>query len=189
MKSATRTGCTAMVAALGIGLSIVVVGPAHAAPSTPSWDDVRAAKADAADAQQTVDELSSRLQSLQDTADAAQVVEMQAGQAYAVAASEQQQAKDTLDDLTAQSKRAAQRAKESAGQVAGLMVELSRTGGGNISTSMLVDSSDSKDLLYRVGTMSQLSERSATALAQAQADQNTVDALAAQQSSATTALA
>ncbi|MBK0296241.1 hypothetical protein IAE22_29075, partial [Bacillus sp. S34] len=55
-----------MVAVLGIGLSVVIAGPAQAAPSAPSWDDVRAAKADTAQAQSTVDELSDRLQTLQD---------------------------------------------------------------------------------------------------------------------------
>ncbi|TCU50222.1 NlpC/P60 family protein [Curtobacterium sp. PhB146] len=178
----------ATVAVLGIGLSVVIAGPAQAAPSAPSWDDVKAAKSDAADAQQTVDELSDRLTSLQTAADRAGIVEQQAGQAYALAASQQQEAKDTLADLSAQSKRAKGKADDSAGQVAALVVELSRTGGGDLSTTMLTDASDSGDLLYRVGTMSHLSERSATILAQARSDQKTVDSLADQQSVATTAL-
>ncbi|MEK0172536.1 hypothetical protein WMN62_13745, partial [Curtobacterium citreum] len=178
----------ATVAVLGIGLSVVVAGPAQAAPSAPSWDDVKAAKSDAADAQQTVDELSDRLTALQDAADRAGIVEQQAGQAYALAASQQQEAKDTLADLSAQSKRAKGKADDSAGQVAALVVELSRTGGGDLSTTMLTDASDSGDLLYRVGTMSHLSERSATILAQARSDQKTVDSLADQQAVATTAL-
>jgi cell wall-associated NlpC family hydrolase len=189
-QSARTLSCgIALVAVLGIGLSVVIAGPAQAAPSAPSWDDVRAAKADAADAQSTVDELSSRLQTLQDAADQAQVAELQAGQTYALASSQQQDAQSTLDDLDAQSKRAKRTADRSAQQVAGLVVELSRTGGGDLSTTMLIDSKDSKDLLYRVGTMSHLSERSATVLAQARADQNTVDSIAAQQSAATKALA
>ncbi|MEG8034345.1 NlpC/P60 family protein [Sphingomonas sp. LR61] len=178
----------ATVAVLGIGLSVVIAGPAQAAPSAPSWDDVKAAKSDAADAQQTVDELSDRLTSLQAAADRAGIVEQQAGQAYALAASQQQEAKGTLADLSAQSKRAKGKADDSAGQVAALVVELSRTGGGDLSTTMLTDASDSGDLLYRVGTMSHLSERSATILAQARSDQKTVDSLADQQSVATTAL-
>ncbi|MDP4332310.1 NlpC/P60 family protein [Curtobacterium sp. A7_M15] len=191
MKHSARTlSCgIAVVAVLGIGLSVVIAGPAQAAPSAPSWDDVRAAKADAAAAQSTVDELSTRLQALQDAADSAQVAELQAGQTYALASSQQQDAQATLDDLTVQSKRAKRTADASAQQVAGLVVELSRTGGGDLSAAMLVDARDSKDLLYRVGTMSHLSERSATVLAQAQADQNTVDSIAAQQSAATKALA
>ncbi|WP_144715145.1 NlpC/P60 family protein [Curtobacterium pusillum] len=191
MKQSARTfSCgIAVVAVLGIGLSVVVAGPAQAAPSAPSWDDVRAAKADAADAQSTVDELSRRLQTLQDAADQAQVAELQAGQTYALASSKQQEAQSTLDDLSAQAKRAKRTADGSAKQVAGLVVELSRTGGGDLSATMLIDSKDSKDLLYRVGTMSHLSERSATVLAQARADQNTVDSIAAQQSAATKALA
>lgn len=191
VKHSARTlSCgMAVVAVLGIGLSVVIAGPAQATPSAPSWDDVRAAKADTAQAQSTVDELSGRLQTLQDAADRAQVVELQAGQKYALASSEQQDAQATLDDLTAQAKRAKSRADDSAKQVAGLVVELSRTGGGDLSTTMLVDASDSKDLLYRVGTMSHLSERSATVLAQARADQNTVDSIAAQQHAATKALA
>lgn len=180
--------CTAVVAVLGIGLSVALAAPAQAAPSAPSWDDVRAAKSDAAAAQQAVDELGSRLEDLQDASDRASIAEQEAAQTYSLAASEQQEAQADLDDLADQAKRAKATARESAGQVAGLVVELARTGGGDLSTSMLVDTRDAKDLLYRVGTMSHLSERSATVLARAQADQNTVDSLAAQQRQATVAL-
>ncbi|PCN48932.1 hypothetical protein Csp2054_05035 [Curtobacterium sp. 'Ferrero'] len=190
MKQSARTlACTAVVAVAGIGLSLALAVPAQATPSAPSWDDVRAAKADAAEAQSTADELTTRLQDLQDAADAAGVREMQAGQSYAMAASQQQEAQATLDALDGQAKRAERQAKASAGQVASLVVELARTGGGDLSTSMLVDAKDSKDLLYRVGTMAQLSGHSATVLAAAQADQNTVDSIADQQRAATKALA
>lgn len=189
-KPARSLACgIATVSLLGIGLSVTIAGPAEAAPKAPSWADVQAAKADQAETQQTVDELASRLSSLQDSADQAGIVVQQAGQTYALAASEQQEAQSTLDDLSAQAKRAKTKADDSASQVAALVVELSRTGGGDLSTSMLVDSSDAKDLLYQVGTMSHLSERSATVLAQAKADQRTVDSLAAQKSQATKALA
>ncbi|KTR04542.1 coiled-coil domain-containing protein, partial [Curtobacterium luteum] len=190
MKQPARSlTCTAVVAVLGIGLSVALAAPAQATPSAPSWDDVRAAKSDAAAAQQTVDELGSRLEDLQDASDRASIAEQQAAQTFSLAASEQQEAQSDLDDLADQAKRAKASARESAGQVAGLVVELARTGGGDLSTSMLVDTRDAKDLLYRVGTMSHLSERSATVLARAQADQNTVDSLAAQQRQATVALA
>ncbi|MFZ6992717.1 NlpC/P60 family protein [Curtobacterium sp. RRHDQ66] len=189
-KPARSLACgIATVSLLGIGLSVTIAGPAEAAPKAPSWADVQAAKADQAETQQTVDELASRLSSLQDSADQAGIVVQQAGQTYALAASEQQEAQSTLDDLSAQAKRAKSKADDSASQVAALVVELSRTGGGDLSTSMLVDASDAKDLLYQVGTMSHLSERSATVLAQAKADQRTVDSLAAQKSQATKALA
>lgn len=190
MKQPARSlTCTAVVAVLGIGLSVALAAPAQATPSAPSWDDVRAAKSDAAAAQQTVDELGSRLEDLQDESDRASIAEQQAAQTFSLAASEQQEAQSDLDDLADQAKRAKATARDSAAQVAGLVVELARTGGGDLSTSMLVDTRDAKDLLYRVGTMSHLSERSATVLARAQADQNTVDSLAAQQRQATTALA
>ena len=83
-----------------------IAGPAQRPPRAPSWADVQAAKSDQAESQQTVDELASRLSSLQDSADQAGVVVQQAGQTYALAASEQQEAQSTLDDLTSQAKRA-----------------------------------------------------------------------------------
>lgn len=191
MKSARRSlaGCAASVAVLGVALAVTVTVPAQAAPKAPSWDDVKAAKASASATERQVDALSTRLGTLQDRADAASVAEQQAGQAYSLAASKQEDAQADLDDLRKQAKRAKSAADESAGQVAGLVVELSRTGGGDLSTSMLVDSKDAKDLLYQVGTMSHLSERSAGVLARAQADQRTVDSLADQADAATTALA
>jgi cell wall-associated NlpC family hydrolase len=179
----------ATVSMLGLGLSVAVAVPAQASPSAPSWKDVQAAKADEADQQQTVDALTSRMSALQDTVDRTGATVQEAGQTYAMAASRQQEAKDTLDGLTAQAARAKDKADDSAAQVAGLVVELSRSGGGDLSTSMLVDAHDATDLLYQVGTMSHLSERSASVLARAQEDQRTVDSLAAQQRQATTALA
>ncbi|PZE36973.1 NlpC/P60 family protein [Curtobacterium sp. MCPF17_031] len=178
----------ATVSMLSLGLSLVVAVPAQAAPSAPSWKDVQAAKDDQAAKQRTVDALTARMSSLQATVDRTGATVQEAGQRYSLAASQQQEAKDTLDGLTGQAKRAKAAAKRSAGQVAALVVELSRSGGGDLSTSMLVDSRDAKDLLYQVGTMTHLSERSATVLDKAQSDQRTVDALAAQQRQATKAL-
>jgi cell wall-associated NlpC family hydrolase len=178
----------ATVSMLSLGLSLAVAVPAQAAPSAPSWKDVQAAKDDQAAKQRTVDALTARMSSLQSAVDRTGATVQEAGQAYSLAASQQQEAKDTLDGLTGQAKRAKAAAKQSAGQVAALVVELSRSGGGDLSTSMLVDSRDAKDLLYQVGTMTHLSERSATVLDKAQSDQRTVDALAAQQRQATKAL-
>ncbi|GAA1493687.1 NlpC/P60 family protein [Curtobacterium herbarum] len=178
----------ATVSMLSLGLSLAVAVPAQAAPSAPSWKDVQAAKDDQAAKQRTVDALTARMSSLQSAVDRTGATVQEAGQAYSLAASQQQEAKDTLDGLTGQAKRAKAAAKQSAGQVAALVVELSRSGGGDLSTSMLVDSRDAKDLLYQVGTMTHLSERSATVLDKAQSDQRTVDALAAQQRQATNAL-
>lgn len=178
----------ATVSMLSLGLSLVVAVPAQAAPSAPSWKDVQAAKDDQADKQRTVDALTARMSSLQSAVDRTGATVQEAGQQYSLAASQQQEAKDALDALTGQAKRAKAAAKQSAGQVAALVVELSRSGGGDLSTSMLVDSRDAKDLLYQVGTMTHLSERSATVLDKAQSDQRTVDALAAQQRQATKAL-
>ncbi|QWS33098.1 NlpC/P60 family protein [Curtobacterium aetherium] len=189
-KPARSLACgLATVSMLSLGLSLAVAVPAQAAPSAPSWKDVQAAKDDQAEQQRTVDALTARMSTLQDKVDRTGATVQEAGQTYALAASEQQEAKDTLDALTARSKRAQAAADRSAGQVAALVVELSRSGGGDLSTSMLVDSTDADDLLYQVGTMSHLSERSATVLERAQADQRTVDSLAAQQRQATTALA
>lgn len=191
MQSARRRliGGAATVAVIGIGLSAVLASPASAAPKAPSWADVQAAKASASATQQQIDELTSTLSMLQEQADTASIAEQQAGQDYALAASKQQDAQTTVDDLAAQSKRAKTAADDSASQVAALVVELSRAGGGDLSTSMLTDAADAKDLLYRVGTMSHLSERSAGVLAQAQQDQRAVDSLKDQADAAKTALA
>ncbi|PZF62075.1 hypothetical protein DEI92_00720 [Curtobacterium sp. MCBD17_034] len=171
-----------------LGLTFTVAAPASASPSAPSWADVQAAKQSQAATQHQVDTLTSSLDALQTQAERASVAEQQAGEAYQRAASRQQAAQTRVDTLTRQSKQAEAKAKVSAQQVAGLVVELSRTGGGDLSTAMLVDGADAKDLLYQVGTMSHLSARSAGILADAEADQRQVDALQHQASSAETAL-
>ncbi|WIE54726.1 C40 family peptidase [Curtobacterium sp. MCBD17_003] len=171
-----------------LGLTFTVAAPASASPSAPSWADVQAAKQSQAATQHQVDTLTSSLDALQTQAERASVAEQQAGEAYQRAASRQQAAQTRVDTLTRQSKQAEAKAKVSAQQVAGLVVELSRTGGGDLSTAMLVDGADAKDLLYQVGTMSHLSARSAGILADAEADQRQVDALQHQASAAETAL-
>ncbi|PZE77714.1 NlpC/P60 family protein [Curtobacterium sp. MCBD17_019] len=171
-----------------LGLTFTVAAPASASPSAPSWADVQAAKQSQAATQHQVDTLTSSLDALQTQAERASVAEQQAGEAYQRAASRQQAAQTRVDTLTRQSKQAEAKAKVSAQQVAGLVVELSRTGGGDLSTAMLVDGADAKDLLYQVGTMSHLSARSAGILADAEADQRQVDALQHQASAAETVL-
>lgn len=183
-------GGAATVAVLAVGLSVAVAVPADAAPAAaPSWSDVEAAKASQAATQAKVDALTKDLTTLQDQADQASVAEQQAGQTYSLAASKQQDAQTKVDDLDAQAKRAKQQADDSAGQVAALVVQLSRTGGGDLTTTLLTDAKDSKDLLYRVGTMSHLSSQSAAVLARAEADQKQVEALDAQATDANAALA
>jgi peptidoglycan DL-endopeptidase CwlO len=188
---ATRSliGGAATIAVVGLGLSVLVGTPATAADKAPTWADVQAAKSSQAATQAQVDALTTDLTTLQDQATKTAVASQRAGQAYSLAASKQQQAQQSVDDLDAQAKRAKAKAKDSAAQVAALTVQLSRTGGGDITASMITNAKDASDLLYRVGTMAHLSERSSTILAAAQADQRQVDSLEDQAKTATKALA
>lgn len=193
MKPArTLIGGVATVAVVGLTLSLATCTTATAAPgasaSAPSWSDVQAAKASQAATQTQIDAMTASLQSLQDTANDASIASQQAGESYSKAVAKQQDAQNRVDTLDRQSTAAAAKATASAQQVAGLVVELSRTGGGDLSTTMLTDGADAKDLLYKVGAMSHLSERSAGILAQAETDQRQVSALQDQATAAKDAL-
>ncbi|HWH25695.1 MAG TPA: M23 family metallopeptidase [Pseudolysinimonas sp.] len=159
---------------------IVGTAPAIAAQKVdyPSWQDVQNAQASEAAAAAQIAKIKGLLAAL-----AAEVASTQAdatakGEAYAKA----QSAYDNQAFITQQYKSQAEAAeaeaansKKAAGQ---LLSELSRTGGGgDVTASLIAESGKADQLLYRLGAMSKLSERSEDIYAQALRQQKTAQAL------------
>ncbi|WP_286345724.1 NlpC/P60 family protein [Frondihabitans sucicola] len=172
-----------LVATSAVGL----VAPAQASPY-PSWSDVQAAKGDEAAAKKQIASIDDAITSLQQRAQSTSDSVSGAGERYQVAVLAEQKAKAELDGVAAEKKKAAAAAKVSQERVGQLVAELSHEGGGQLTVTMLTESSHASDLLYQLGTMTNLTSRTTSLLQQARQDQNLATALSDQAAAAQKAL-
>ena len=161
---------TAMLASLG-------TASAHADPVYPSWDEVQAAQGDAAAKAAQIADIQGYLDDLEQRATALSVDSLEKGEAY-------NQARDALDaetvraeSLVHQADAAAESAKKSAAQAGEVLAQLARTGGGDITVQLLVNSAGADDLLSQLGTMNRLARQSAEVIERAETDENTARSL------------
>jgi septal ring factor EnvC (AmiA/AmiB activator) len=172
-----------------LGAAVVVLAlvavpnlSASAAPAAlvrddyPTWDEVNAAKANAATKQAEVDNIRSLLSNLQDAAAAAQNEAFQRGQEYLSATYDLQAATAYADTLASQAAEATAKADTANAQVGQLAAQLYRSGGDS-TINLILNQNDSDSLLYQLGTMSKLTEQTAGIRDIAVAAQNTADAL------------
>ncbi|WIB65295.1 NlpC/P60 family protein [Curtobacterium sp. MCBD17_040] len=132
--------------------------------------------------------LTVRLNQLQNTAAQTGAHEQEAGEAYAEAVSKQHAAQARVAELRTTVRRDIRTANTSTRRAAALAVQLSRTGTGNLTASLLTDDATASDTLDRLSTLSQLSAQSAAVLAQAETDRRTAHAAAAEAAAAATTL-
>ncbi len=162
--------------------SIGIVAPPAHADDYPSWNDVQQAKANVANQQAMIDNITQLIGNLQSSVDAARIASEKAAEAYF-------QAKDALDaatakeaDLQKQAAAAAEKAKTSQMRAGLLASHLAKSaGGGDISTELLLKGGGSgkgaDQLLYELGTMSKLTAQSKQVYDQATKDKNTAQSL------------
>ena len=153
---------------------------AHADPAYPSWEEVQAAQGDAAAKAEQIASIQGYLDDLESRAIALSVDSLEKAENY-------NQALDALDAATvrvaaleAQADAASESAKQSASEAGQVVAQLARAGGGNITMQLLVNSDGADDLLSQLGTMSKLTERSATIIERAKTDENAARALSSQ---------
>ncbi|CAN5313972.1 hypothetical protein BH11ACT3_BH11ACT3_17110 [soil metagenome] len=175
-----------LAAAATISFASVAVAPANAAPTSitapattyPSWQDVQAAQASEAAAASQVAAIKALLATLE-----AEVAKTQAdaeakGQIYADAQDKfdaQAYITQQLQDQATAAETKAAASKKAASQ---LLAELSRTGGGSdLTASLLTQAGNAESLLYRLGAMNTLSERSEAVYAQALQEQKSAASL------------
>ena len=164
--------------ALAIAATSVV---SASAVDYPTWEEVEAARNNEAATAATVANITSLLDGLQ--AEAARL-----GDTAAAREAEAATARAELEQITAaeaalslQADAAAERAAKSAEQASGLAAALYRSSGADLTTVLLVsDTTDSDDLLYRLGALGRVGEQVGTALAQAEVDSNQAGSLAEQ---------
>lgn len=148
-------------------------------PDYPSWDDVEQARHNEAAAQATVEQIEGILIRLEAEAAELNRVALELGEDYALAASALDAATAKLDKLKSQADAAQERAEESEQQVAAIVAQLARDGGGDVTLGLLLGSADDADtLLARLGTADRLTATSAALLDRAIYDKKTAQALA-----------
>ncbi len=176
----------ALVTALTVALSAALVAgsasitsPALAAPAPPSWDDVQAAKGDAAATQRAVDRIVAVVEQLNGELEQQRIAALIAGEQLQQATLAAEQAAQTLAATERRADAARERADASARQAAHLAAQLARAGGGDVTVALVLSGDDADALLYRLGTMSALAGRTDAVLTAAVVDRNQADALTA----------
>lgn len=162
------SAAAALVAALTLGLG---VSPVSATPTPPSWDEVEAARGDVRATEQAIAGIIDAVRSSEARAAEAARTALQRGEDYQLAQLALAEAETALAALTRQRDAAAIVAEESGMRAAQLITQLARAGQGDITTALLI-SDDADALLYRLGSMSKLTQQSSGLMERALADRD-----------------
>lgn len=169
-------------AALSVVLTAGFVTPAAAATTDyPTWDQVEAAKGNEAATAATIAQIESLFAGLQ--AEAARLGDAAVARSAEAATAQASLAKATevSTSLASQADAAADRARQSAEQAGQIAAALYRSGGTDLTGTLLMTSDeDSAGLLYRLGALGKIGGQLNLALEVAQTDQNLAESLAAQ---------
>ena len=182
LRSGVLSGALAVVVALTV-VTPAVANPAPLLPLVdyPSWDQVEAARGNQAATAATIATLDQLLGQLQ--AESARL-----GDDAVKRAAESDAAQAGLERATAsattlarQADAAAQASRKSTQRAGAIVAALYRSGGTDLSGTLLLTSADSSsNLLYQLGALDKLGAQLDLALQQAQADRNQAAALSAQ---------
>ena len=177
-----RTGLTrAAIAVVLVALLTTGGGLASNAVDYPSWDEVEAARGDAAATAATVAQLEELLSGLE--AEAARLGDIAVARASEASAAqvELERATSTAASLDLRAAAAQRRAERSAQQIAQVAAVLYRSGNGDLATTLLLgDAAATDGLLDRLGALDRVGEKVQSTLEQARTDANLADSLAAQ---------
>jgi murein DD-endopeptidase MepM/ murein hydrolase activator NlpD len=172
-----------MVALGAAGVAGLVAMPLTAhADEYPTWSQVLKARANVKDKAAEIAMLKGLLAKSQQAAEAAQKIAEQKGTLYQTAQARVDSANERLrtieKQVAADDKRAAE-AKQRAGQLA---AQLSRTGGADVETTLLLSGTDSSatDFLDRLGSLAKLTESNSAIADEAAASKNAAAATQAQ---------
>ncbi|KQQ00758.1 hypothetical protein ASG06_15660 [Rathayibacter sp. Leaf185] len=152
----------------------------------PSWSDVEAAKSSETATAAEVDRITAFLADLRDQAavltDAA-ITKASEADAAQSALDEATQKVTALEERAAAARADADSAKEQAGRLA---AQLYRNGGTDATLNLLIGGQKADALLYRLGTMTQLTQQTSRLQTEAESTENQAGALASQAEQART---
>jgi murein DD-endopeptidase MepM/ murein hydrolase activator NlpD len=176
-RARTRLGLQAIVAIAAVLLTGSIAAPAHA-ETFASWDDVQRARGDEQAQRALVQSITDEIAALGERVTEAQALVVQRGEEHDRA---QQAADDKYEDTVQLQQKvdaADEKATRSQEQAAGLAKQLMRSGGQNLSgTLLLSEGGDREDLLDKLGTMSKVAEKSDRIYAIALQDRNAAKSL------------
>jgi len=166
----------AIVTSLGLGLGVTSVAQAA---DYPSWSDVQNAKRNEKAKAAEIERIKGFISQLQAEVQAAQAVAEEAGTKFQAAQFKFDEADQRARDLEAAAAEAQAEADEAKRQAGFLAAQLYRSGGNDLSVNLLLNSneSDTEDLLYKLGNMSKLVERSSQIYEAAKQSENEAKSL------------
>jgi septal ring factor EnvC (AmiA/AmiB activator) len=178
----------AVVAALLVSTGTAVVSgsvpTARADSGYPTWGQVQAAKASEAATQAEVTKINGLLTQLQNTANAAANLALQRSAEYAQDEQQLTLATNRASALKTQALAAQTKAASLRKQSGMLTEQLAQAGASGLTASILMSGKKASDLLYRLGTVSNLSEQAASLFKAATQQSNLAASVSAQAAAA-----
>jgi murein DD-endopeptidase MepM/ murein hydrolase activator NlpD len=179
----------AALSLVGLAGALVLDAPPAQAATYPSWDDVLAARGQESQKNDQIAGIKTLIGQLASEAEAA-VAEAEArGNEYSTAQRKAQRAAEKEQTLRADAEEHAEIAEQSAAQAGQFAAQMARSGGADVTSTVLTGGDDARDLLYDLGALSKLSEQAERVEAAASADAAVARALSAQADRAATELA
>lgn len=173
-------GIVALAATLTVALCLSLV-TAAAAADYPSWAEVEAARGNEAATAATVTQIESLLDGLQSEAAQLGDAAVIAGAAADAARTALERATEAAASFADRANAARQQSDKSAGQAAHIAAALYRSGGTDVTgTLLLVSDDDSSTLLYRLGALGKVGSQLTLAVQQAETDLNLAATLSTQ---------
>lgn len=172
-----------LLAAVSLAVVVGAVGitvPAYAATSYPSWEDVQNARANESAKQAQIDTVKNLIESLRTASAEAQQAAAAAAAEYQEALFVAQQAEQKSADLKTRLEAAQATASVSAQQAGSMFARMGRTNTFDVTASLLVDSENAGDTLYKLGAIDKLTGLSSQLLDEAKKDANQVTSLSEQ---------
>lgn len=179
----------AVLAIVGMfGTAGVVAAPAAWAADYPSWSDVLAARNNEAAKTAEVANVQSKLAGLESAVTSTQAEAEAKGQIYADAQAKFDEAAYKAEQLTTQADAARTQAAKSKLRAGQLASRLARSGGGDLTATLLFSGDDADTLLAQLGLASKVADQSQGLYSKAVQDQNTAQSLTDQANLAKQAL-
>ncbi|PYY65815.1 MULTISPECIES: M23 family metallopeptidase [unclassified Curtobacterium] len=168
------------LALAGLVGTVIADAPAAQAVTYPTWDEVESARGKESAKQGQITEIKGIISDLNAKVAAAEAKAKKLGQVFFDAQADAQEAAEKEQQLRADAEEHAKVAEQSAAQAGQFAAQMSRSGGADVTTSVLTQGADARDLLYDLGALSKLSEQAERVQAAASIDAGVARSLEAQ---------
>lgn len=180
-----RTSVRLRLAVTGLALAglvgtVVVDAPTAQAVTYPTWDEVKNARGKESAKQGQITEIKGIISELDAEVEAAQAKAKELGDVFYEAQADSQKKAEEEQKLRAKADEHAKVAEQSAAQAGQFAAQMARSGGADVTTSVLTKGDDARDLLYDLGALSKLSEQAERVQAAAAVDAGVTRSLEAQ---------